>query len=117
MGKNRTLIVISLCLLVASISADLYNTNTKVDAFEVAQKLRSGLSHRAGVYLRGSPEYESARPVHNGACRAIYPLLITVPMNTEDVSLIVRVANYYGLELSKRSGGHSFSCQGIMVIK
>ena len=69
------------------------------------------------MFLRGSPEYENARAVHNGACRNIFPLLIVKPRNSEDVSAIVTVAVKYGIELSVRSGGHSFQCQGTKVRK
>ena len=64
------------------------------------------------VFTRGSPDYETSRPVHNGNCRGIYPLMIVRPKSTQDVSKAVRFAVSYGLEISVRSGGHSFQCQG-----
>lgn len=65
------------------------------------------------AYPRGSARYEFHRPVHNGACHHLKPYVITVPYNTDDVSIIVRTAAKHGLETSVRSGGHSFVCQGI----
>jgi FAD/FMN-containing dehydrogenase len=65
------------------------------------------------VYIRGSYGYEKRRPVHNGACRNIYPAIIVVPLTTEDVSYAVKAAVKYNLPVSFRSGGHSFICQGI----
>ena len=70
---------------------------------------------RGLVHLRGSPEYETSRPVHNGLCRDIYPLLIVKPFDTEDVAACVKIATKYGIELSVRSGGHSYQCLGIKV--
>ena len=37
------------------------------------------------------------------------------PLLTQDVAFVVRIANYYGLEISVRSGGHSYQCQGTKV--
>ena len=65
------------------------------------------------VYPKGSSRYEFHRPVHNGACSHLYPLMIAVPESTEDVSQIILTAQKYNLETSVRSGGHSFVCQGI----
>jgi hypothetical protein len=89
--------------------------STEIDVLKFAQRLRNRIS--GDVYLRGSPEYETARPVHNGACRDIYPLMIVRPKTTEDVSVTVQVTVSSGLELSVRSGGHSFQCQGTKVNK
>ena len=66
-------------------------------------------------FLRGSPDYERFRPVHNGACRDIFPLLIVKPRNSEDVAATVKISVKYNIELSVRSGGHSFQCQGTKV--
>lgn len=84
-----------------------------VDVYKFADELRASI--RGYVFLRGSPDYETARPVHNGACRHIFPLVIVKPMNTDDVSATVRLAVYHGLELSVRGGGHSFQCLGTKV--
>jgi hypothetical protein len=89
------------------------NLTHSVDVHKLALELRRRISGE--VYLKGSPEYEIARPVHNGACRNIYPLMIVRPFYTEDVSVTVEVSVSYGLELSVRSGGHSFQCQGTKV--
>ena len=78
--------------------------------FPLANDLKKVI--RGYVFLRGSPDYETARPVHNGGCRHIYPLIIVKPLSTEDVALTVRLARQYGVELSVRSGGHSYQCTG-----
>ena len=83
------------------------------DVYKLADELRNNM--KGYVFLRGSPEYESARAVHNGACRNIFPLLITKPLVTEDVSVIVKTSVKYNIALSVRSGGHSFQCQGTKV--
>ena len=86
---------------------------TGTDVYKLAEELRNNM--KGYVFLRGSPEYESARAVHNGACRNIFPLLITKPLVTEDVSAIVKTSVKYNIALSVRSGGHSFQCQGTKV--
>ena len=83
------------------------------DVYKLADELRNKM--KGYVFLRGSPEYESARIVHNGACRNIFPLLITKPLIDEDVSAIVKTSVKYNIALSVRSGGHSFQCQGTKV--
>ena len=91
----------------------LADASKPVDVYQFADQLRASI--KGYVFLRGSPDYETARPVHNGACRHIFPLVIVKPMNTDDVSATVRLATYHGLELSVRGGGHSFQCLGTKV--
>lgn len=67
----------------------------------------------AQVLLDGSKEFEKRRVVKNGLCRYIRPGIIVVPKSTLDVARIVRIARKYGQEISVRSGGHSYLCQGI----
>lgn len=76
--------------------------------FDLANDLKKVIQY---VFLRGSPDYELARPVHNGGCRHIFPLLIVKPLSTQDVSHAVKIAKAYGAELSVRSGGHSYQCE------
>ena len=102
-------LVISLLLQLQTIFS--LTVEHKVDTYALAKRIRTKI--KGDVYLRGSPEYESARAVHNGACRAIYPLLITTPRSTSDVSVLVRTASKYNLEISVRSGGHSYQCLGV----
>ena len=97
--------------LVCATSATAVNRH---EAYEIAKLLRQHL--KGYVFLRGSPDYETARPVHNGLCKDIYPLMIIKPLSTEDVSKVVQTAVYYGVEISVRSGGHSYQCLGIKVI-
>ena len=75
--------------------------------------LRSSIS--GYVLFRGSPDFETARAVHNGGCRNIYPLILVKPLSTQDVSVAVKFAVYYDLKISVRSGGHSYQCLGTKV--
>ena len=63
------------------------------------------------MYAKGTISYEKRRLIHNGLCTHIYPDWIVVPESTEDVSNIVIITNKYDVEISVRSGGHSFTCQ------
>ena len=76
--------------------------------------LAEQLSHRirGTVHYKGSPYYEKYRHVQNGICSHIYPAIIARPVSTEDVSQIVKFSNEVGIDLSIRSGGHSYQCQG-----
>ena len=80
------------------------------DFFSAIKELRSEI--KGYVFYRGSPDYEFARPVHNGGCRNIFPLMIVKPLQTEDVAATVKFAVKKGLEISVRSGGHSYQCLG-----
>ena len=93
------------------VSGSLSETFSRRDVtFDLANDLKHAI--RGYVLLRGSPDYEVARPVHNGGCRHIFPLLIVKPLSTEDVASAVRISRKYGIELSVRSGGHSYQCTG-----
>ena len=81
-----------------------------VDVNELANELRHSI--KGQVFVKGTHGYNNYRAVHNGACRHIYPALIARPLNTYDVSNIVKIANKYKIEISVRSGGHSYQCQG-----
>ena len=48
----------------------------------------------------------------NAACTA-QPAVIVVPNFDQDISTIVKAAKANGLELSIRSGGHSYTCTNI----
>ena len=103
--RFKTSIVIFVCVF--------WHFCSRTDVYKLADELRNKM--KGYVFLRGSPEYESARIVHNGACRNIFPLLITKPLIDEDVSAIVKTSMKYNITLSVRSGGHSFQCQGTKV--
>jgi len=64
------------------------------------------------VVEAGSQSYEWRRTVINKACRN-RPLVIVVPKNTEDVSKCVKFATKFGLQISVRSGGHSYTCTSV----
>lgn len=94
-----------------------YSAEHALDTATLAQiALHLDKSMYGNAYARGTPEYEHRRAVHNGACVHIYPAIIAVPHNTEDVSKAVKTAVQYGLPVSFRSGGHSFICQGIREV-
>ena len=110
MVKFKTIPVIFISLLIFSVKCHSHGNG---DFFEMVQELRDSI--RGYVFFRGSPDYETARAVHNGACRNIFPLLILKPLETEDIAAAVRFAVKYGLEISVRSGGHSYQCLGTKV--
>lgn len=87
------------------------NAIDKSDVYTIAKQLRHQI--KGYVFLRGSPDYETARPVHNGLCKNIYPLMIVKPINTEDVARAVQTAVKFNIEISVRGGGHSYQCLGI----
>jgi len=64
------------------------------------------------VLDRNNPEYEENRKVFNAACTA-QPLYIVLPKTAEDVSHILKTAKEYNTPISVRSGGHSYTCNGI----
>ena len=49
----------------------------------------------------------------NADCNGILPLLVVRPSTEEDIALTVRRSTTFGLPLSVRSGGHSYTCDGI----
>ena len=49
----------------------------------------------------------------NADCNGILPLLVVRPSTDEDLALTMRRTNALGLPLSVRSGGHSYTCDGI----
>ena len=106
---NFILSAVIIILQIFDISAVQY----EADIFELVQELRSTL--KGYVFIRGSPDYETARAVHNGACRNIFPLMVVKPLETEDVAKAVRFATKYHIETSVRSGGHSYQCLGTKV--
>ena len=48
--------------------------------------------------------------VHNGLCDN-WPDVLVVVAGEEDVVAAVRLVGQHGLQLSVRSGGHSYACQ------
>merc|ERR1712042_287962 len=73
----------------------------------------SDLTHQSGaVYTPGQRGYEERRKVMNAACTA-RPAVIVVPNFDQDVSFIIRAVRANNMELSIRSGGHSYTCTNI----
>jgi FAD/FMN-containing dehydrogenase len=56
--------------------------------------------------------FEEKRKVMNAACTA-QPAVIVVPNFDQDVSTIIKAAKANNIELSVRSGGHSYTCTNI----
>jgi FAD/FMN-containing dehydrogenase len=65
------------------------------------------------VYPRATFQYDKHRGVHNALCSDRYPDFVALPETTMDVVTLVRAAKTYGLEISVKSGGHSYICNGI----
>lgn len=103
-------VIILLCCVIASV-----RTLRRIDKDLTNRVTRLKKSLKGYVFLRGEIDYEEARAVHNGVCRHIFPLLIVKPRSTRDVSKTVLFAKKNGIEMSVRSGGHSFQCLGTKV--
>merc|ERR1719312_513637 len=73
----------------------------------------SDLTQQSGaVYTPGQSGYEEKRKVMNAACTA-RPAVIVVPNFDQDISFIIRATKANNMELSIRSGGHSYTCTNI----
>merc|ERR1712198_44854 len=71
------------------------------------------LSSQSGAVLTpNSPGYEDRRKVMNAACTA-KPAVIVVPNTDMDVSIILAAARSNNMEISVRSGGHSYTCTNL----
>ena len=78
-----------------------------------SSSLMSRLSAQSGLVLGpSSPGFEERRKVMNAACTA-QPAVIVLPNTERDISIILQVARQEGLEVSVRSGGHSYTCTNI----
>ena len=67
----------------------------------------------AAIYFPGTAGFEDRRTVHNGGCLNRHPAVIVVPRSKESVSDAIVAAQSFGLEISVRSGGHSYICESI----
>merc|ERR1712198_219117 len=71
------------------------------------------LSSQSGAVLTPtSPGYEDRRKVMNAACTA-KPAVIVVPNTDMDISIILAAARSNNMEISVRSGGHSYTCTNL----
>merc|ERR1711970_364932 len=97
-------------LAMASLSYFLVAAYLVLGAFgDLVSELRS----QGGQVLVPSDEtFEATRKVMNAACKA-QPAVIVVPRTEQDISTILRTATKHGMELSIRSGGHSYTCTNI----
>ena len=66
------------------------------------------------VLLPSDPEYLNITKVHNGVC-INRPDVVVVPSNERDVVEVVLLVVSHELELSVRSGGHSYTCTSSKV--
>lgn len=109
----RTLIL--LCLVTVQLTHCVPNKSRYSRAFvhHVTKLLENEFGHHGFVFPRGSYHYEMRRRVHNGLCAYRFPDIIVAPKTTEQVAKVVRVARKVGMEISVRSGGHSFLCNNI----
>ena len=80
----------SLILFFLSLSSPSFGIPRESITFDLANVLKKVITY---VFIRGSPDYELARPVHNGGCRHIFPLLIVKPLSTQEVSEAVKIGN------------------------
>jgi len=79
----------------------------------VVADIVTDLGRQSGpVYLPGDSGFEEKRKVMNAACTA-QPAVIVVPNTEQDVATIVTATNNNNMELSVRSGGHSYTCTNI----
>ena len=92
-------------------SSFLGESKDKTKISEISDVIRTTTS--SGVYDKWSNEYNKRRIVHNGLCKNVFPDIVVVPKSTEDVSKIIKIARHYGLPISVRSGGHSYTCTNI----
>src|SRR2546423_1921617 len=63
---------------------------------------------RGAVIRPRSPQYESARRVFDSLYDGVRPLAIVRPLDTADVSRVVKWARTSGVHVVARSGGHSY---------
>jgi FAD/FMN-containing dehydrogenase len=63
---------------------------------------------RGAVIRPGTPQYESARRIFDSLYDRVRPLAIVRPLDTADVSRVVKWARTSGVHVVARSGGHSY---------
>ena len=66
------------------------------------------------LLTQSSSDYHEITKVHNGVC-INKPIVIVVPDNERDVVEVVRLVSIHSLDLSVRSGGHSYACTSSRV--
>merc|ERR1719285_1625322 len=94
----------------APISYFLVGATLVVGAFA---DLVSELRGQSGqVLVPSDATFEATRKVMNAACKA-QPAVIVVPKTEQDISTILKTATKYNMEISVRSGGHSYTCTNI----
>merc|ERR1712198_87102 len=97
-------------LAMAPFSCLLVGATLVVGAFaDLVSELRSQTGQ---VLVPTDPTYEATRKVMNAACKA-EPAVIVVPKTERDISTILKTAAKYKMEISVRSGGHSYTCTNI----
>lgn len=92
--------LIKLVLIYKAVTCQSYNFS----------KLKSQLVGE--VIEAGESGFQGRSRLVNKACSQ-HPLVIVVPHNTEDVSKAVKFSTEHGLQISVRSGGHSYTCTSI----
>merc|ERR1719295_1151521 len=95
----------------APFSCLLVGATLVVGAFaDLVLELRSQTAGQ--VLVPTDPTFEATRKVMNAACKA-EPAVIVVPKTEKDISTILKTAAKYKMEISVRSGGHSYTCTNI----
>merc|ERR1719295_144175 len=95
----------------APFSCLLVGATLVVGAFaDLVLELRSQTAGQ--VLVPTDPTFEATRKVMNAACKA-EPVVIVVPKTERDISTILKTAAKYKMEISVRSGGHSYTCTNI----
>ena len=109
------LILFSLCGGIRISSDGISNINSLQYINDFYTKIYHEIRHSTSAYVfrKGSQPYKKQKITQNGWCSHISPDLIIVPKSTYDVSTIVKIARYYEIPLSVRSGGHSYICSNI----
>ena len=77
----------------------------------LAEELRAAI--KGQVFAKGTPLFDAFRQVTQGVCNKIIPAVVTRPEIIEDISAIIRIARRRNMEISMRSGGHSYQCLGL----
>ena len=80
-----------------------------------AERTKAGAAFTGPLYWRGDPGYEAARTgrVFNGRHPDRFPAAVLLAQTEDDVVAAVRLAQARGLQVSVRSGGHSWAAWSV----
>ena len=106
MWRQIALLVVAVAL--SRVCAEKFDKERILRVAKILEEHTSGK-----VYPRGTIYFEKRRIVHNGLCDDRRPDIVVVPHTTLDVAKTVKIARDNYMEISVRSGGHSFLCNNI----